>query len=56
MKTKQKCILFQFWTPDIPNQGNQQGWADLSVDSEGESVPCPSPSFWWLLAILELLG
>ena len=23
---------------------------------EGPSVPCPSPSFWWLLAVFGFLG
>lgn len=33
-------------------------WEDwfLLEDGEGKSVPCPSPSFWWLSAIIGVLA
>ena len=50
----QACILSSFWMLKSPKSRCQQG-CFLLGSSEGECVPCLSPSSWWLLAILASL-
>ena len=43
---QQKCIVSQFWRPEIWNQGVSKAMNPLKPT--GENPPLPLPRFWWL--------
>ena len=50
VKSQQKSVFSQFWRPQVQKEG-----VDKAAPS-GESIPCPSPSFWSCRQRLVFLG
>lgn len=50
---QQEFILLWFWRTEVQNQV-QKPWQGV-WGSDGDTVLCLLPSFWWLLAVLSIL-